>query len=104
MDVACFQVFWGNRLIPEIRLNGLLYHAFIRAEGGGLYSDLDDFQPAEQIVGKQQIGAKLTDFCGRLKGVAEFHTLRFGFSLVSLFGQSGAYILDVPLCFASVDA
>ena len=70
----------------------------------GFHPDLDDFQPAEQIIGKQHIGTKLTDLCGRLKGVADFHKFRFGLSFVSLFGKSGGYVLDVPLVFAVVDS
>ena len=104
LDVSCFQVLEGDRFIPEIGLNGLLHHALIGAEGGGLHPDLDDFQPAEQIIGEQHIGAKLADLCGRLKGVADFHKLRFGFSFGSLFGKSGGYVLDVPLVFAVVIA
>ena len=56
------------------------------------------------LIGKEHIGAKLADLCGRLKGVADFHKLRFGFSFVSLFGKSGGYIFDVPLVFAVVEA
>ena len=99
--MSCFQVFQRDRLIPEIRLDGLLYHALIGPEGGGLHPDLDNFQPAEQIVGKEHVGAKLADLCGRLKGVADFYKLRFGLTFVSLFGKSGGYVLDVPLVLLS---
>ena len=40
LDVPCFQVFQRDRLIPEIGLDGLLHHALIGAEGGGLHLSL----------------------------------------------------------------
>ena len=66
-----------------------LHHALIGAEGGGLHPDLDNFQPAEQIVGEEHIGAKLADLCWWFKGVTDFHKLRFSLTFVSLFGKSG---------------
>lgn len=83
----------------EVRPDWLLDHCGVRTVCCHRQPSLGDFQPFQQIIGKQHIAAQVAHLFGRLKLRPKPRQLRLRLALVALFGKPQRDPFRFPLPF-----